>query len=78
MTTNQTSRVNNILATLDDDQILALRAEAIRAGDDLGASVCNSALRGDANHRRAVAVMIDDARAQEDTREDILCDHSRE
>ena len=60
------SNVDQILENLTDEQILALRDEANRAGDDLGASICNSALRGDANHRRAVAVMIDDARAQED------------
>jgi hypothetical protein len=51
---------------ITDEQIEALRDEANAAGDDLAASLCNSALRGNLDHRKACAVMIADAAAQDD------------
>lgn len=51
---------------LSDEQILALREEAIAAGDDLQASLCNSAIRGNADHRLACAVAMANAAAQQD------------
>ena len=40
---------------------MALRREANAAGDELQASLCNSAIRGNADHRYACAVVMADA-----------------
>lgn len=55
---------------ITDEQIEALRDEAIKAGDDLMASLCNEALRSGsptaANARQACAAAIADAAAMDD------------
>jgi hypothetical protein len=54
-----------VAVDVTDDQLVALRREAIEAGDDAMAALCNSALRGDANHRAHCAHVIAEAAARE-------------
>lgn len=49
--------------TITDDQIRALRREAGEAGDVAMAELCDSALRGNADHRAHCAHVINTARA---------------
>lgn len=50
----------------DDTRIRALRSEASTAGDDAQVALCNQALEGDPDARRAVLAVLADAEAQDD------------
>lgn len=64
-TTCQHDRVQEIMDGDDfESRLLALRDEANRAGDDLQANICNSALRGDIDHARACAIIMSDVESQ--------------
>lgn len=57
-------RVQTIMSGADfGDRLVALRREANAAGDELQASLCNSAIRGNVDHRYACAVVMADAEA---------------
>jgi hypothetical protein len=50
------------LDRITDDQVRALRVEALRAGNTLAVAICDLALRGSIEGRRECAAMIyDDA-----------------
>jgi hypothetical protein len=48
------------LDRITDDQVRALRAEALRAGNTLAVAICDLALRGSAAGRKECEVMIYD------------------
>jgi hypothetical protein len=48
------------IASITDDQVRALRAEALRAGNTLAVAICDLALRGSGAARVECAVMVSD------------------
>lgn len=61
--------MTNATETLTDDMIHALRTEAERAGDERAVAYCDNALEhGTRDRLELVADMLNEARAQDDSR----------
>lgn len=50
--------------TITDNTIRQLRAEAVQADDPTMVELCNSALRGNEDHRRHCAIVVEYAKGE--------------